>query len=75
MRAGGVAEQLKDQNNGTLWLDCNAHGLPHRWAPRLRLGHWVGDELVNDPPGWFYCKRCPVTTLTIRTAPASRLGA
>lgn len=63
MRAG-VTEQLRDQNNGTSWLDCNAHGLPHRWQ-------------VDQVPAYWRCLRCPVGTRTEShaTPPRRFLGA
>jgi hypothetical protein len=52
-----VTEQLKAQNNGTAWLDCNRHATPHRW----RFSH----RIVGANRAYWRCLRCPVTTFTV----------
>lgn len=31
------------------WIDCNAHGAPHRWTP-------------SQVPNYWDCTQCPVST-------------
>lgn len=56
-----IDAQLRAQNNAHGWLDCNAHGLPHRWEPSQAKGFWT-------------CTRCPVDTYDPWAAPKRYLG-
>lgn len=49
-------DRLKDQNNGTSWLDCNmrTHPRPHRWIA----------EQAHGPRVYWRCSDCPVSTIT-----------
>ncbi len=50
--------QTKPVPHGTIWLDCNAHNLPHRWVK----DHMVAD--LNYLAIYWKCERCPVATRT-----------
>jgi hypothetical protein len=58
---------LRAQNNGHSWLDCEARGLKHQLkAPQPVLrGH--GDLRLNKgkPSTSRQCKRCPVRILSV----------
>lgn len=55
-------DQLKAQNEGLSWRDCNDAGLPHRWEPV--------QEVHTGAPGstrsYWHCTRCPVRTVKRR---------
>lgn len=63
MPANGISldRRLQEQNNQhTLWLDCERRGLKHQLGPREVSGQY---STVRR------CRRCPVDILTMHPAP------
>jgi hypothetical protein len=56
-------DALAAQNRIALWIDCNAHGLGHRWR---------NDPTIVDglPLAYYWhCARCPVDVRTLGKTP------
>ena len=59
-------DQLKAQNNGASWRDCEAAGLKHQLGPAVE----VRSESARSGVGTLTstvrrCKRCPVSYMSV----------
>jgi hypothetical protein len=64
-----ASAKLKAQNNGRSWLDCNDHGLNHRWQHVATLGVYREHGVNYGGRDYWRCSRCPVSTLTVVGVP------
>ena len=52
---------LKQQNNGQSWLDCEARGMQHLLGLPVAVVSLYGSPIPKDPSTVRRCQRCPVS--------------